>query len=170
VLQFAEEEGQALDLAVFFAFGVFASATLEDAGARTVAYALLSLTVVRMVPVAIAVAGQHLSLKTVAFLGWFGPRGLASIILGFVVVQEQPELAGLQPIVATVTVTVLLSVLAHGLTAAPLTRAYARDRFTPSGGCGPPPPAGPSRHGGPPPPRRPAGRRGHPRARGVRRR
>ena len=128
VLQFAEEEGQVLNLAVFFAFGIFASAALPEATGPSVAYAVLSLTAIRMLPVAVATAGLRLPLSTVAFLGWFGPRGLASIILGFVVVQEQPELSGLDSILVTVTLTVLLSVFAHGITAAPLTRAYARSQ------------------------------------------
>jgi sodium/hydrogen antiporter len=59
-------------------------------------------------------------------MGWFGPRGLASIILALVVVEEEPGLAGIDEIFLVMTVTVLLSVFAHGVTAAPLTRLYAR--------------------------------------------
>jgi NhaP-type Na+/H+ or K+/H+ antiporter len=126
VLVFAEEEGQLLGLAVFFTFGVFAADALGATTWQIVAYALLSLTVVRMAPVAVAVAGLGLRAPAVAFLGWFGPRGLASIILAFVVVEEAPGLTGLDEIFLTMTVTVLLSVFLHGVTAAPLTRAYAR--------------------------------------------
>ena len=79
-----------------------------------------------MVPVAIAVLGLGLRPSTVAFLGWFGPRGLASVILALVVVEEEPELTGLSQLFLTMTVAVLLSVFAHGITAAPLTRRYAR--------------------------------------------
>jgi sodium/hydrogen antiporter len=60
-----------------------------------------------------------------AFLGGFGPRGLASVILALVVVEEGPELTGLSQLFLTMTVAVLLSVFAHGITAAPLTRRYA---------------------------------------------
>ncbi|HEY0364200.1 MAG TPA: cation:proton antiporter, partial [Solirubrobacteraceae bacterium] len=91
-----------------------------------VLYAVLSLTVVRMVPVAIAVLGLGLRASTVAFLGWFGPRGLASVILALVVVEDEPQLTGLSQLFLTMTVAVLLSVFAHGITAAPLTRRYAR--------------------------------------------
>jgi len=65
---------------------------------------------------------------TVGFLGWFGPRGLASIILGLVVVEDAPALQGIEQIFAVMSVTVLLSVFAHGITAAPVSRSYARAR------------------------------------------
>jgi NhaP-type Na+/H+ or K+/H+ antiporter len=126
VLEFAEEEGELLNLAVFLLFGVFAWQALGDTTWEIVLYAVLSLTVVRMVPVAIAVIGLGLRPSTIAFLGWFGPRGLASVILALVVVEEEPELTGLSQIFLTMTVAVLLSVFAHGITAAPLTSRYAR--------------------------------------------
>ena len=123
---FAEEEGQLLNLAVFFIFGVFAAETFGDVTWQVVAYALLSLTVVRMLPVAVATRGLGLRPATVLFLGWFGPRGLASIILAFVVIEEEPALTGIDGIFVVMMVTVLLSVFAHGISAAPLTRRYAR--------------------------------------------
>ena len=126
MLEFVEEEGQLLNLAVFLIFGVFAADAIAEADAPMVAYGVLSVTVVRMVPVAIATLGLGLRPRTVAFLGWFGPRGLASIILAMVVVQDAPALAGLEQIFLAMTVTVLLSVFAHGITAAPLSRRYAR--------------------------------------------
>jgi sodium/hydrogen antiporter len=132
VLEFTEDEGQILNLAVFFIFGVFAADALGEATWQMVAYAVLSLTVVRMVPVALAVIGLGLRPATVAFLGWFGPRGLASIILALVVVEEEPALAGLDQIFLVMTVTVLLSILAHGVTAVPITRRYARGVPAPS--------------------------------------
>jgi sodium/hydrogen antiporter len=126
MLEFTEEEGQLLNLAVFLIFGVFAADALGDATAEMLVYALLSLTAIRMLPVAIAVIGLGLSPATIAFVGWFGPRGLASIILALVVVEDAPALAGLDQIFLVMTITVLLSVLAHGISAAPLTRRYAR--------------------------------------------
>jgi sodium/hydrogen antiporter len=126
LLDFAEEEGELLNLAVFFIFGFFAAEVLGDATWQMLAYAVLSLTVIRMLPVALAVIGLGLRPATVGFLGWFGPRGLASIILALVVVDEEPGLAGIDEIFIVVTVTVLMSVFAHGITAAPLTRRYAR--------------------------------------------
>jgi NhaP-type Na+/H+ or K+/H+ antiporter len=126
LLDFAEEEGELLNLSVFFLFGVFAAEALGGATASMVAYGVLSLTVIRMLPVALAVTGLGLRPATIAFLGWFGPRGLASIILALVVVEQEPALRGLDEIFLVMTVTVLMSVLAHGITAAPLTRWYAR--------------------------------------------
>jgi sodium/hydrogen antiporter len=82
--------------------------------------------VIRMLPVALSLPGTHLSGVSVLFAGWFGPRGLASIVLGLIVVAEAPRLAGREEIEAVVALTVLLSVLLHGVTAAPLSDAYAR--------------------------------------------
>jgi NhaP-type Na+/H+ or K+/H+ antiporter len=123
--QFAEEEGQLLSLAVFFIFGLFAAEALDDATATMVVYAVLSLTVVRMVSVAIATIGLGMRPAAAALVGWFGPRGLASIVLALAVVDQAPALAGLAEIFLVMTVTVLLSVLLHGLTAAPLVRRFA---------------------------------------------
>jgi sodium/hydrogen antiporter len=125
-VEFTEEEGQLLSLAVFFVFGTVAISFLDPVGLGIVLYAVLSLTLVRMVPVAVAVRGMGFRPATVAFMGWFGPRGLASIILALVVAEEEPELPALGVILAAMTVTVLASVVLHGLTAIPGVRAYAR--------------------------------------------
>ena len=126
ILDFAEREGQLLSLAVFFVFGTAAIGFLDAVTAGILVFALLALTLVRMVPTAVALAGTGLSRPSVAFIGWFGPRGLASIILALVVVAEEPDLGGLDVVLATTTVAVLASVLLHGLTARPLSRRYAR--------------------------------------------
>jgi NhaP-type Na+/H+ or K+/H+ antiporter len=89
-------------------------------------YALLSLTAIRMLPVALSLLRTRLAWVSVLFAGWFGPRGLASIVLGLIVVAEAPHLAGRNHIEMVVASTVLLSVLLHGVTAAPLSAAYAR--------------------------------------------
>ena len=83
----------------------------------------LSLTVVRMLPVAVAMAGMHARRQTVALVGWFGPRGLASIVFGVIVVEES-HLPHTSTILLCAYLTVGLSVLAHGVSAAPLTRRY----------------------------------------------
>lgn len=126
ILDFTEEEGQLLNLTVFFIFGISAIGFLDAAGWEVVLLGLLSLTLIRMLPVAIAMLGTGLRLSSIAFVAWFGPRGLASIILALIVVEEEPELPALQVVLATMTVTVLASVFAHGLSARPLVRAYAR--------------------------------------------
>ena len=92
---------------------------------RIALYAVLSLTVARMLPVAISLLGSHARLPTVGFTGWFGPRGLASIVFA-VLVLEGSELDHIETLTATAIVTVALSVFAHGITAVPLTVAYAR--------------------------------------------
>jgi len=125
ILDFTEDEGQLLNLAVFFIFGISAIGFLDAAGWEVVLFGLLSLTVVRMLPVALALVGTGLRGTSVAFLGWFGPRGLASIILALVVLEEEPELPGIPILFAAMTVTVLASVVAHGVTARPLSRRYA---------------------------------------------
>jgi sodium/hydrogen antiporter len=134
ISEFTEEQGQLLRLAVFMIFGTVAISFLDDADFGIVLYAALSLTLVRMVPVALAVAGIGFRPSTVAFMGWFGPRGLASIILALVVAEEEPELPALGVILATMTVTVLASVVLHGLSAVPFVRSYAREveRLPPS--------------------------------------
>ena len=88
-------------------------------------YAVLSLTVVRMLPVAIAMLGSRARAPTLGFLGWFGPRGLASIVFAVIVVEES-NLPHEHLIVLAIYLTVGLSVFAHGLTAAPLADRYAR--------------------------------------------
>ena len=126
LIRFTEAEGQLLDLSVFFIFGVLVAGFLESLSWTIVIYALLSLTVIRMLPVALSLIGTRLRGVSVLFAGWFGPRGLASIVLGLVVVEEAPLLAGRDEMKLVVTLTVLLSVLLHGVTAAPLSAAYAR--------------------------------------------
>ena len=126
LLRFTESEGQLLNLSVFFIFGVLALGLLGSFTWQISLYVLLSLTVVRMLPVAAALLGTHLRGVSVLFAGWFGPRGLASIVLGLIVVAEAPQLQGASEIEVVVASTVFLSVLLHGVTAAPLSAAYAR--------------------------------------------
>ena len=92
-----------------------------------IVYAVLSLTVIRMLPVAIALLGLRFQLATVVFMGWFGPRGLASVvflIIGLAGLREAGIDAG--PFAAAVGWTVLLSIVLHGLSAAPLAARYGR--------------------------------------------
>jgi NhaP-type Na+/H+ or K+/H+ antiporter len=83
-LEFAEQWGQVLNLSVFFLFGLLVGQHWQQFEPASALYAVLSLTVVRMLPVAVALVGTRLSNATVIFMGWFGPRGLASIVLGLV--------------------------------------------------------------------------------------
>ena len=122
---FSEEVGEVLDGVTFLVFGaVLLGPALGELTWQIVLYAVASLTVVRMLPVALAMLGTGARRPTVAFLGWFGPRGLASIVFAVIVVEEA-DLPHTSTIVLTTYVTVGLSVLLHGLTAAPLADRYA---------------------------------------------
>lgn len=124
-MRFTEETGLALDSVTFLVFGaVLLGPSLEHLTWQIVLYAMLSLTVVRMLPVALSLLGTHARLATVAFMGWFGPRGLASIV--FAVIVEDAHLPHASEIVTITYVTVGLSVLAHGVSAAPLVNRYVR--------------------------------------------
>ncbi len=121
----AEEAGGLLGGVTFLVFGaILLGPTLEHLSLSAAAYAVLSLTVVRMLPVAIAMIGSAASWRTVGFLGWFGPRGLASIVFAVIVVDEA-HLPGTGTILTATYATIGLSVFAHGLTAAPLAKRYA---------------------------------------------
>lgn len=121
---FVDEEGTVVGAFVFFALGLVAIELLDVITLAIVAYALLSLTVIRMLPVSIALIGSGLRMRTVAFIGWFGPRGLASIVLALVVLELDDELRSIDTLVLTTLVAVILSILLHGLSAGPLARRY----------------------------------------------
>jgi NhaP-type Na+/H+ or K+/H+ antiporter len=121
-----EELGALLGAATFIIFGAtLLEPALGDLTWAVAAYAVLSLTVVRMLPVAIAMIGTGARWPTVAFLGWFGPRGLASIVFAVLLIDAEGELPNEGVVLTTVFLTIGLSVLLHGLTAAPLGRRYA---------------------------------------------
>jgi sodium/hydrogen antiporter len=121
-----EEVGAVLNGVTFVLFGaVLLGPALPELSWQLVLYAVLSLTLVRMLPVAVAMWGSHARVPTLGFLGWFGPRGLASIVFAVIVVEES-ALPHEHLIVLAIYVTVGLSVLAHGLSAAPLADRYAR--------------------------------------------
>jgi NhaP-type Na+/H+ or K+/H+ antiporter len=126
VVEFSENEGRLLDMFVFFLFGTVAGSALGEIHLAPALYAVLSLTLVRMLPVALSMIGTHLSAASVVFMGWFGPRGLASIVLGLVAVEQEVDMAGASLVTLGVLATVLLSVFAHGLSASPGIRLYAR--------------------------------------------
>jgi NhaP-type Na+/H+ or K+/H+ antiporter len=122
----SEELGGLLGGITFLFFGAaLLGLTLEHLTWRIVLYAVLSLTIVRMLPVAVAMAGSGAKWQTLGFLGWFGPRGLASIVFAVITVQST-HLGGSQTILRATYLTVGLSIFAHGITAAPLAKAYAR--------------------------------------------
>jgi sodium/hydrogen antiporter len=120
-----EQSGAVLAAVTFVVFGaVLLGPALHELTWQIALYAVLSLTLVRMLPVAISMLGSGARRPTVAFLGWFGPRGAASIVFALLLLEEE-TLPGEPIILATVFVSVGLSVLAHGATAAPLANRYA---------------------------------------------
>ncbi len=124
LFDFAEAEGQLLILTTFTIFGAtMLPVALAATDITVLIYAVLSLTVIRMVPTSIALIGSGLSPATHVFLGWFGPRGLASILFALVVVEEA-GLADPGRFQAIIFWTVALSILAHGQTAAPAAARY----------------------------------------------
>lgn len=125
-VEFAEEWGQIFNLAVFFMFGMLVVRNWSQVTPASWVYAVLSLTVVRMLPVAVALIGTHLSRPSVIFMGWFGPRGLASIVLGLVYLEQELHLPGEPAIRGAVIATVVLSIFLHGLSAMPGIGIYAR--------------------------------------------
>jgi NhaP-type Na+/H+ or K+/H+ antiporter len=125
VTLFLEETGGLLGAVTFVLFGaVMLVPVLDDLSGAVVLYAILSLTLVRMVPVALAMLGSDARPPSVAFLGWFGPRGLASIVFAVILVEDA-NLVHESVLLNTIFLTVALSVLLHGLTATPLAARYA---------------------------------------------
>ena len=124
VIGLSEELGDLLAALSFFVFGaVLLGPALSAMDWRTSLYAILSLTLVRMVPVAVALSGSRLRPPTVLYVGWFGPRGLASIVFALLLLEDGPPGADL--LVDVVSLTVGLSVLLHGATAAWAAGSYS---------------------------------------------
>ena len=125
-VELTELAGSLLSLVLWFIFGAgFVIPAFQQLDVRTALYAVLSLTLVRMVPVAIALFGSGQDRSTAAFVGWFGPRGLASVVFALLAVEE---LGNTDPrvliAVNTIAITIVFSVVAHGITARPLAARY----------------------------------------------
>jgi NhaP-type Na+/H+ or K+/H+ antiporter len=124
--RFGEDLAELLTLLAFVVFGgVILSDELGTLDWRIALYAVLSLAVIRPVTVAISLIGTGDRLPTVLFMGWFGPRGLASILFVATIEQQSPSFGSLDTITSVMTWTVLLSILAHGLSAWPASNRYA---------------------------------------------
>ncbi len=121
--EYTEDTAQLAAAVSFFVFGnVLLGPALDDVDLAIVVCALATLTVGRMVPVAVALIGSRAAPPTVAFIGWFGPRGLASILFGLQLLEE--DLPGATDLFAVVAWTVVFSVGLHGATAAWGARRY----------------------------------------------
>jgi len=122
--EFVKVENTFLMLVTYIFFGmVMLAPVLLDVNIRIIVYALLSLTVVRMLPVAISLIGTKLTPYSFLFLGWFGPRGIASILY-ILTVMSNEKITGKETIFDVVMITVFMSVLLHGISAAPLSKRY----------------------------------------------
>jgi NhaP-type Na+/H+ or K+/H+ antiporter len=125
LVPFVEETGALVSLLVWLAFGAVAVApAVEVLNWQIVLYAVLSLTVIRMAPVAAALVGSGLDRATIALVAWFGPRGLASVVFCLLALEELGSPAA-DHAAAVITTTVVLSVVVHGATADPLASRYA---------------------------------------------
>ena len=122
-LGFTHDAGGLLSLTVWFIFGALVLPILRDATWRDVAFAVAALTIVRMAPVAVSLLGAGLDRSTVAVIGWFGPRGLASVVFAVLAAQSLAPDDGRRALSA-VAVTVGLSVVLHGSSASPIAKRY----------------------------------------------
>lgn len=123
---FAEVENGLLILLTYIIFGmVMLPPALAQINLPIVIYAMLSLTIIRMLPVAVSLIGTKLRLLTVFFLGWFGPRGIASILYVFLVLSAETVI-GRETIYTVVMITVFFSIILHGFSAAPLSVWYSK--------------------------------------------
>lgn len=124
IQEFGEAEGQLLSLFVFLIFGMLlVPFVLPYWDLNALIYALLSLTVIRMLPVAISMIGSGHDLKTIGFVGWFGPRGIASILYLLMLIGTV-GISGYEYAYGVVTLTILLSTFLHGISAVPLCRRF----------------------------------------------
>ncbi len=121
----AEGTGETLALVTWLMFGALViGPALKMFSWEVVVYALLSLTIIRVVPIFLSLTGSGESVSSRLFLGWFGPRGLASIVFAIIVINA--EVPGAESLALVVICTVFLSLIAHGVTAHPLARWIGR--------------------------------------------
>jgi sodium/hydrogen antiporter len=125
IIEFTSTGGEIFSLGVFFIFGIISASLLSGITQTVILYALISLTLIRLLPVALSLKNTGLQTDSVIFIGWFGPRGLASIVLLLITLNEAPTIPGLQTIAVVVSTTVLFSVFAHGISANPAITWYA---------------------------------------------
>ena len=133
IQEFGEAEGTQLSLFVFLVFGlVMVPAALEYWHLSEVIYAVASLTIIRMIPVALCLTGTKLDWRSIAFIGWFGPRGIASVLYLLMVVGAI-GVAGNERMLSVIVLTVMISVVAHGISAVPFSKLYGSSTtFKPS--------------------------------------
>jgi len=125
IREFGEAESHAMILFIFLLFGfILIPFSYPFWDWQAVVYALLSLTVIRMVPVAISLRGTGLTPSSVGFIGWFGPRGIASVLYLLMVMLEVGT-EGYEKIISIITLTIFLSIFLHGITAVPFSKIFS---------------------------------------------
>lgn len=126
-LRAGEGMGDVLALITWVIFGAaVAGNVLNSLSWPVFIYAILSLTVIRMLPVFLALTGSGISTEGKLFMGWFGPRGLASIVFAVIVLGD--KVPADHEIIVTVAFTIILSIFVHGVTANPWSTAYGERR------------------------------------------
>jgi NhaP-type Na+/H+ or K+/H+ antiporter len=126
IREFGEAEGQQLALFIFLVFGiVMVPLAYEYWDWTALVYAMLSLTIVRMVPIALSLSGSEAGWREMMFYGWFGPRGIASILYLLMVVGSL-GIDGHQYAMSVIILTVMLSIILHGVSAIPFVNIYQR--------------------------------------------
>lgn len=131
--EFQETEAHMLVLITFTLVGaMLLPAAMQHLTPACFLFSIFALTVMRMLPIAISLAGLRLDIHTMTFVGWFGPRGLASVLF-LLIVMESTDLPRESELMAAVALTVALSIVVHGISAAPWARIYGR-KFGPTAG------------------------------------
>ena len=124
---FLEGSGEIFILISFLVFGLtFIPESIKHIDITVITYAILSLTLYRMLPVALSLSNLNLSLATKLFIGWFGPRGIASILYVMIVAQLIIDIQGHEKLYATITLTIFLSIILHGISAKPFVKLYSK--------------------------------------------
>jgi NhaP-type Na+/H+ or K+/H+ antiporter len=124
IREFGEAESQVFILFIFLLFGMLlVPLSFPYWDWRAIAYALLSLTVIRMIPVVISLLGSGLPVPMRWFIGWFGPRGIASVLYLLMAFLSLGQV-GYERMISVITLTVLMSIFLHGVTAVPFSRMF----------------------------------------------
>ena len=124
--EFQQTEAHMLVLITFTLVGaMLLPAAMQHFTWNCLLFSIFALTVMRMLPIALSLVGLKLGAHTVAFIGWFGPRGLASVLF-LLIVMQSTDLMRESELLAAVALTVTLSIILHGITAAPWARIYGR--------------------------------------------
>jgi len=126
LFDFQQTEAHMLVLVTFTVVGaMLVPAAMQHFTVNCFIFSIFALTLMRMLPIALSLTGLKLGAHTIGFLGWFGPRGLASVLFVLIIMQGV-ELEREGELLAAVILTVVLSIIAHGISAGPWAQYYGR--------------------------------------------